>query len=151
MDSEYKGVDAIKPTDHNLYCFPVDIFSQDENSTERRCGNLTLYENIADAWMGTATFHLFTDTWKPNAGEFDPSAEVVGKTCFQFEWTSQHTYNIATDHSTMKNVRKIGTIVDALPGCNLVAVKLDADFVNTREFLEEGVWISGGGYMNIQR
>lgn len=53
MDSEYKGVDAIKPTDHNLYCFPVDIFSQDENSTERRCGNLTLYEKVADAWMAS--------------------------------------------------------------------------------------------------
>ena len=137
-----------KPADLDTYCLPISIFSQDENARERRCGILSFCRKINDAWIGFTVFQLFTDTWTPNSlGTnpdrplgYDPKANVVGKQCYQFEWTTSRTKDITTDHNLMKNVRRIGVVVRGMPENNLLAIRLDPDFVSTSLFQNEGFW-----------
>lgn len=156
----YLGVTADKPTDHTAYVLPIRIFSQDDNSEERRCGVLTFTRKIANQWFGFTCFQIFTDTWKPNTWRpntdlnpkqpfgtlFDTTANVIGKPCFQFEWSTERTYDITTNHVVMKNVRKIGVVVEGMPKHNMLAIKLDQDFIDTRQFQEDGEWFRFSEY-----
>lgn len=130
-----------KPADVDIYCCPIMVFSQDENSKERRCGILTYSLEIDGVWFAYTDFHIFTDTWIPNKFPgYDPSAKVVGKPCYEFEWTSSHK-DITTDPTDMKNVRKIGVVEIGLSRCDRVKIRLDKDFVSTPMFQNEGIWI----------
>lgn len=126
-----------KPAGVDLYHVPVSIFSQDENSKERRCGMLSFCQNIDGVWIGYTVAHLFTDTWKAGRG-YDPDDKVVGKSCYQFTWATSTKADITTDHSLMKDVRKIGVVVKGLG--HMVAIKLDPEFVNTPMFQNHGFW-----------
>lgn len=139
---KYKGAQASVPPGY-VYIIPVNIFSKDENSENMRCGVLSFAgRNTLGQWFGYTVFQIFTHTWNPSSGFFNKYDQIDGKPFYYFEWATSATHDITSDVNAVKNVRKMGTVIKGLPSTNMAVLKLDTDFVDTRRFQEDGVWVA---------